>query len=83
MTYATFSLAVLGSCAMLRRFGSGESPPLWLAAVLSSLFSLPGLYFGFMTLRGRFPWLAYAAVPILANAVLLALPWILWRSRAA
>ncbi len=81
MTCATFALGVLGVCAVLRRFVEHDIPPLWLAATLSSVFSLPGLYYGFMTLRGKFAWLAYAAIPMGANGVLLALPWLLWHIR--
>jgi hypothetical protein len=81
MTFATAALGVLAFCAVLRRFGAHDVPPLGLAAAVSSLFSVPGLFFGVMTLRGKPAWLAYAGVPIVANAVLLALPWVLWHIR--
>lgn len=76
MTCATAALFVVGFDVAWQRWGNGEglSRP-WLAALVTFI-CVPGLYFGFMTLRGKFAWIAYASVPLAANALLLALPWL-------
>lgn len=79
MTCATASLLVVGLDASWQRWGGGDGlGRAWLAIPVTT-FSLPGLYFGFMTLRGKLAWLAYASVPLAANALLLALPWVVRR----
>lgn len=76
MTCATASLLVIGLDVGWRRWSGDDGVARgWLAFVVTG-FSLPGLYFGFMTLRGKLAWVAYAAVPLAANALLLALPWV-------
>lgn len=80
MTCATVSLAILGGFVALHRFGISGPPSPWLAGALTAIFSLPGLLLGLYSMRGGLPWIAYAGMPILANLLLLLLPWILWRS---
>jgi hypothetical protein len=76
MTCATAALFVVGFDVAWRRWGAGgELSREWLAVIVTTI-CLPGLWFGFMTLRGKFAWIAYASVPLAANAVLLALPWL-------
>lgn len=79
MTCATAALGVLGVFALLRRQGIAVESTPWIAGMLSAVFSLPGLLLGLYTLRGKPAWFVYASMPIVANALLLALPWILWR----
>lgn len=76
MTCATISTFVIGADLAWQRWGSGPGLERHWLAVIVTCVSLPGLGFGFMTLRGRFAWIAYAAVPLGANALMLALPWI-------
>lgn len=76
MTCATLSMVVIGLDLAWQHFGQGPGVSRVVLATIVACISLPGLYFGFMTLRGRLAWIAYAAVPLGANLLLLALPWI-------
>jgi hypothetical protein len=76
MTCATLSLVVIGIDHAWEHWSHGPGvATAWLAVIVTTI-SLPGLYFGFMTLRGKLAWIAYAAVPLAANALVLALPWV-------
>lgn len=55
---------------------SGHAPGLLLPSVLSILFAALGLGVALLTLRARRSWLLFALIPLLANASLLAMPWL-------
>jgi hypothetical protein len=40
------------------------------------LFALPGFLLGLLTLRARRGWFLLALVPLFANGMLVALPWL-------
>jgi hypothetical protein len=45
------------------------------------LFAVPGFVLALFTLRARLAWLMFAIVPVLANGMLLFLPWVVMRLR--
>lgn len=70
--WAAWWLALLGSRAVPSAAG-------WLvlaASAASGLFGLPGLAIAALTVRARRTWLLFVAVPLFANASLLAMPWL-------
>ena len=77
MTMATAGWAVWGLSLVLQRALQEELPPFWLVWSLGALFAAPGLLAALLTIRGSRGWLTLAMVPIIANGMLLLLPW-LW-----
>lgn len=77
MTLATASLAIWGATVVWMRADRHSAPSLELAFLVSSLFSLPGLLLGLLTIRAKRSWLWFAMVPIAFNTMLLVLPWLL------
>jgi hypothetical protein len=76
MSLATVAMAVWGVTLVLWRFAPGFGPPGRAAWAFASLFALPGLALGLITVRAKRSWFLVALVPILANAMLLGLPWV-------
>lgn len=76
MSLATLAMAVWGLTLMMWRFAPGSGPPGRLAWAVASLFALPGFALGLVTVRAKRSWFLVALVPILANAMLLGLPWV-------
>lgn len=83
MTFATGAWAVWGVTIVLMELAPGWAPDWGLAIVLSSLFAFPGLLLALLTVRAKRSWLLVALVPILANAMLLVLPWVALHLREA
>jgi hypothetical protein len=52
------------------------APGFWVLTALTTLFAAPGLVLALWCVRSRIAWMFFALLPILANASLLALPWI-------
>ena len=77
MTFATVAFAVWGVTVVWMRADRHSAPSLELAYLVSSLFSLPGVILGLLTLRAKRSWLWFALVPIAFNTMLLLLPWLL------
>lgn len=61
----------------LRHFVPESAPSLAVAAWFASAFALLGLLVAIWTIRAKAAWLMITMVPMLANASLLALPWLL------
>lgn len=76
MTLATFAMAVWGCALVWKRVAPEGSPGFQAVFLVSCLFAIPGLLLGMLTLRARFGWMMLALVPIGANGMALALPWI-------
>jgi hypothetical protein len=76
MTMATVAMAVLGATVVWMRVAPSSAPAGRTALWVSCAFSLPGLALGLLTLRGRTHWFWLALVPLLANAMLLVVPWL-------
>ncbi len=77
MTLATAGFAIWGATVVWMRAHRASAPSLEAAFLLSSLFSMPGLILGLLTLRAKRSWLLFALVPIAFNTMLLVLPWLL------
>ena len=78
MTCATFAWGCWWIDLVMARFVPDVLPSVALVATVASLFAGVGLIAGFLCLRGRNRlWLAIACIPILANASLLATPFLL------
>ncbi len=75
MCLATMAMGVLGATVLWMRFAPASAPSGRAALMLSLVFSVPGFALGVLTLRGRTNWFWLALVPLLANAMLIALPW--------
>lgn len=79
MSLATMAMLIWSLTLLLWRFAPGLGPPGRLSWAVASLFALPGLVLGLFTVRAKRSWLLVALVPILANAMLLLLPWVALR----
>lgn len=55
---------------------AGVSPGLLVPSVFSTVFAIMGLGIALLTLRARRSWLLFSLIPLLANASLLAMPWL-------
>lgn len=78
MTCATLAWGCWWTDLVMARFVPDVLPSIALVATVASVFAGIGLLAGFLGLRGRNRlWLAIATVPILANASLLATPFLL------
>lgn len=76
MTLATVAMAIWGLTLLMWRFAPGSGPPGRLSWFVASLFAAPGFLLGLATVRAKRSWFLVALVPILANAMLLGLPWV-------
>lgn len=75
MTCATFAWGCWWTDLVMARFVPDVLPSIALVASVASVFAGIGLVAGLLCVRGKNrPWLALAAIPILANASLLATP---------
>ena len=79
MTLATGAMGVWAVTLMLWKYAPDWALPGRWAWALSGLFALPGLALGLLTVRAKRSWFLVALVPILANAMLLGLPWVALR----
>jgi hypothetical protein len=78
MSCATFAWGCWWTDLVMQRFVPDLLPSIALVATIASLFAGVGLICGFLSLRGKNRlWLAIAVIPILANASLLATPFLL------
>ena len=76
MTLATFGAGVWGGALLWTRVAPQSAPTLEQTFLISSAFAVPGFVLAFLTLRARLVWLLLAGVPLLANGMLLVLPWL-------
>jgi hypothetical protein len=76
MSLATAAMVVWGLTLLMLRFAPEYAPPGRWAFWASSLFAVPGLALGLLTIRAKRSWFLVALVPIWANAMLLVLPWL-------
>ena len=83
MSLATAAMAVLGLTVVWMRWAPASAPSGRAALALSMCFSVPGFFLGLATLRGRTNWFWLALVPVLANLMLIALPWVELQLRQA
>ena len=81
MTLATLAMGVWGVTVVLMKVAPQAAPGLGTAFLISLLFAVPGLILACLTVRARKAWLMFAGVPILANGMLVVLPWIVMRLR--
>ncbi len=81
MTLATGAMAVWGVTVVMMRFAPGSSPGFGVVFVLACLFAVPGFFMGLLTVRAKRAWLMLALVPLLANGMLIVLPWVVHRLR--
>ena len=55
---------------------AGVAPGLFVPTIFSTVFAILGLGVALLTLRARRSWFLFALIPVLANASLLAMPWL-------
>lgn len=77
MCLATAGFAVWGAMVVWMRADRPSAPSLESAFLVSSLFTMPGVILGLLTMRAKRAWMLFALVPIAFNAMLLVLPWLL------
>lgn len=82
MTLAMLGFWTWAAAVAWDRLAPGTAPGLVAVFTVSSLFTIPGLMLGVLTLRARAGWIVLAAVPITANLLLLVLPPIVIAMRA-
>ena len=75
MTLATLALGVWGITVVWTRLAPDQAPSFTTSFLIASLFAWPGFLLGLLTVRARFSWLLFALVPVLANGMLIFLPW--------
>ena len=78
MTLASLGWVTWWIVAFVHKLGPGLEIKLLLPSVLSTAFASLGLMQALLTIRAGRSWLAFAAVPLLANASLLLVPWLAW-----
>jgi hypothetical protein len=76
MSLATWALGVWAVTLLLMDFAPGWAPTWGIATALSAVFALPGLALALLTLRAKRSWFLVAMVPVLANTMVLLLPWV-------
>jgi len=76
MTLATLGASVWGAVLLWKHVDPEGAPSLATAFTLSSAFTVPGTILALLTIRARFAWLLFVAVPLLANGMMIVLPWI-------
>ena len=81
MTLATLGAAVWGGTLLWMRLAPESAPSIRTAYLASSAFTVPGGLLAFLTLRARTAWLLFALVPLLANGMMLVLPYLALRLR--
>lgn len=81
MTLATFGAAVWGAALLWMRVDPASAPSLGATWMVSSAFTAPGFLLAFLTLRARTAWLLFASIPLLANGMMLVLPWVALKLR--
>ena len=81
MTFATLGASVWGATLLWMRLAPASAPSIVTALLVSSAFTVPGLVLAFFTLRARTAWLLFAGVPLLANGMMIVLPWLAIRLR--
>ena len=77
MCLATAGFAVWGATVVWMRADRSSAPSLETAFLVSSLFTMPGVILGLLTMRAKRSWMLFALVPIAFNTMLLVLPWLL------
>lgn len=76
MTLASLGWGTWWIVFFLHRLAPGLVPGIGIVAAISTGFAVTGLVVAILTLRARRSWLLFAMVPLLANAALLAFPWL-------
>jgi hypothetical protein len=76
MTLATLGAAVWGALIVWKQLAPESSPSLATGLLLSAAFTVPGTILAVLTLRARFAWLLFAFVPLVANGMMIVLPWL-------
>ncbi|MAB79013.1 MAG: hypothetical protein CMJ89_06620 [Planctomycetes bacterium] len=74
MTLASLGWGTWWVMLFLHRFAPSLEPGLTAPNAISTLFAIPGLLLALATLRARRSWIAFALVPLFANASLLLVP---------
>jgi len=83
MTLATLGMAIWGIVMVALEYVPERVPHFRWVFAAAGLFAVPGFVLGLLTLRARRAWLLVALVPLLANGMLLVLPWVVHRLREA
>ncbi len=81
MTLATFGAAVWGVALLWIRVEPQSAPSLGATWMISAAFTAPGFLLAFLSLRARTAWLLFASIPLLANGMMLVLPWLALKLR--
>jgi hypothetical protein len=76
MTLASLGWACWWSYLVFEHFAPHVDQAFWIASALGSGFAAFGLVAGLLCLRAKRAWVLLASVALIANASLLALPWI-------
>lgn len=77
MTLASLGWGSWWVALFLIRFAPAWQPSLSTVSTISCVFAGLGLAVSLLTVRAQRTWLLFACVPLLANASLLFVPWVL------
>lgn len=75
MTFASLGWGTWWVLLFVKKL-AGVSPGLLIPSIFSTVFAILGLAVAVATLRAKRSWLLFVAIPVLANASLLFLPWL-------
>lgn len=81
MTLATGGAAVWGASLLWIRIAPESAPSLGAVWMISAAFTVPGFLLAFLSLRARTAWLLFASIPLVANGMMLVLPWLALKLR--
>jgi hypothetical protein len=81
MTLATFGAAVWGLSLVWMRVEPESAPSLGAVWMVSAAFTAPGFLLAFLSLRAKTAWLLFASIPLLANGMMLVLPYLALKLR--
>jgi hypothetical protein len=81
MSLATAGASVWGGAILWRAIDPPNGPGLLATLLVSAAFTVPGTILALLSIRARLIWVLLAGVPLLANGLMIVVPWVVLRLR--
>ncbi len=81
MSLATAGASVWGGAILWRAIDPPSGPGLLATLLVSAAFTVPGTILALLSIRARLIWVLLAGVPLLANGLMIVVPWVVLRLR--